>query len=194
MKHEMRRAKLLLAAALLPLFFAPVPARSQENESSPAPGFQSYRIVVDRNIFDPDRRASRPERRSTPTEPLSQPEELAVTGVLIHDGAAVAFFEGTTPEYSVDLKEGGTIVGYTVVEIRTDRLRISKNGREVELPVGSGLSRQHEGEWELASAPSFLDRRELSSSEKSNETKSRDSSSTDLLERLRRRREREIGR
>jgi len=195
MKYEMRRAKRLLVAAVLSLLLsAQAVGRAQESQSSTEQGFESYRIVVDRNIFDPNRRASRPERRSTPTEPVPQPDQLAVTGVLIHEGIEVAFFEGTKPEYSVDLKEGGTVAGYTVVQIRTDGLKLSKDGQEIELPVGSGLSRHDEGEWELSSSPPFLDRREPSALERPAERKSRDTSSTDLLERLRKRRQREVGR
>ena len=116
MKYEMRRAKSLFVAAVLSLLlFVPASGRAQENQSLTAPGFGSFRIVVDRNIFDPNRRASRPERRSAPTEPAAEPDQFALTGVLIHEGAAVAFFEGTKPEYSVDLKEGGKVAGYTVV-------------------------------------------------------------------------------
>ena len=195
MRNELRRAKCLLVAAVLSLLLSvQAVGLAQEEPSSAAPGFESYRILVDRNIFDPNRRASRPERRSTPTEPVPQPDQLAVTGVLIHEGAAVAFFEGTKPDYNADLNEGGTVAGYTVVEIRTDHLRLSKDGREIELPVGSGLSRHDEGEWQLSSSPSFLDRREPSSSERPAETKSSDSPSTTLLERLRKRRQREVGR
>ena len=195
MKYEIRRAKCLLVAAVLFLLLSvQALGRAQEDRSSTAPGFDSFRIVVDRNIFDPNRRASRPERRSAPKEPAAQPDQIALTGVLIHEGAAVAFFEGTKPEYSVDLKEGGTVAGYTVVEIRTDGLKLSKDGREIELPVGSGLSRQNGAEWELSSSPSFLSRGEPSSGERPAETKSSDSSSADLLERLRTRRRREVGR
>jgi hypothetical protein len=195
MKYEIRRAKCLLVAAVLS-FLLSVQAlgRAQENRSSTAPGFESFRIVVDRNIFDPNRRASRPESRSEPKEPAAEPDQIALTGVLIHEGAAVAFFEGTKPEYSVDLKEGGTVAGHRVVEIRTDGLKLSKDGRETALRVGSGMSRQNGGEWGLSSSPSFLNRREPSSGEKPAEAKSSDSSSTDLVERLRKRRTREVGR
>jgi len=195
MNYEVGKAKGLLVAAVLCLLLSvPALGRAQESRSSAAPGFESFRIVVDRNIFDPNRRESRPETSPAPEDPAPQPDQLALTGVLIYEGEGVAFFEGTEPDYNVDLKQGGTVAGYRIVEIRTDGIKLSKNGREIELPVGSGLSKRHEGEWELSSAPSFLDRRESSSNQGAADAESSDSSSTDLLETLRKRRQREVGR
>ena len=195
MNYQVGKAKgLLLAAVLYLLLSVPTLGHAQESRSSTGPGFESFRIVVARNIFDPNRRESRSESRPAPEEPAPQRDQFALTGVLIHEGAAVAFFEGTKPDYNADLKQGGTVGGYRIVEIRTDGIKLSKDGREIGLPVGSGLSKQHEGEWELSSAPSFLDRLEPSSNQSTADAESNDSSSTDLLERLRKRRQREVGR
>ena len=192
--------RVLVAVVVLVLASVPAVGHAQEARSSTEPTFELYRIVADRNIFDPNRRPSQPEQLSTPEE-SPPPDQLALIGALVNDEGAVAFFEGSRAEYSVDVKLGETSAGLRIAEIRTDRLTLENEGRQIELPVGSGLSRLGEGEWELAS----VDLPSRSSSEdwtatSSTQTSSRDpdneesasGSSNDLLERMKARRQEEL--
>jgi hypothetical protein len=136
-------------------------AQSQEPESTPdrtssGPSFDAFRIIVDRNIFDPNRRERRPEMRTGPTRPrvqLPPTEQFSLAGVLIHDQSAsrtaVAFFTGSRSDYSGSRELGETIAGLTVAAIRTDRIYLDGSGRRIELPVGRGLRRQGDEPWEV---------------------------------------------
>ncbi len=190
-------------ALMLPCITTSV--RAEENKSSDMSEFESFRIVVDRNIFDPNRSPHQLNSRSVSNDPVSQPERLALLGAMVYGEEAVAFFEGTKPEYTANVNEGDTIAGYRIVEIRTDGLKLSKGERHIELPVGSVLSRQRGSEWELSLSAGRFNRSGLTSHSRESEQQglsrgqapSRDESSgssyTDLLKRLKERRKRELG-
>jgi hypothetical protein len=189
---------------VLALASLPVVGHAQEARSSTGPTFESFRIVVDRNIFDPNRRPSQPGQLFAP-EKSPPPDQLALVGALVNDEGAVAFFEGSKAEYSVDVKLGETIAGLRVAEIRTDWLTLENEDRQIELPVGSGLSKIGEGEWELSSVDltsNMLDLTSSSSAEDGTDASSTQTpfnaesasgSSSDLLEKLRERRRQELG-
>jgi len=169
------------------------------------PGFDAFRIVWERNIFDSYRHAPEPARAPKPPAP-PRADRLTLTGVLISERGAVGFFEGTEPEYNVDVEKGGMIAGYRVGEIRTDCVKLTREGRQIELPVGSGLSKQEGGEWELSSSASSSslagwtseaeDRAatEPSSSGNIGEAQPGSESLRDILKKLRERREQEFNR
>jgi len=66
----------------------------------------------------------------------------------------VAFFGGSSGEYSAAIASGQAIAGWRLVGLDTDRAELEANGRRVKLPVGGRLSRRGEGDWEVVSAPS----------------------------------------
>jgi hypothetical protein len=198
MKDGMQNVKcVLFAAVLLVLASVPDVGRAEDDLSSVS-GFESFRIVLERNIFDPNRRPLQPEDFSVPKEPPA--DRVALIGVLISEGGAVAFFESPKPEYNLDVKQGETIAGFQVAGIRTDYLTLVRDGRQMELPVGSSLSKQDDGEWELSSEGLPFSGSESTSisgetgvTEGSTETQSSGSSTSDLIRKLKERRRQEMG-
>lgn len=140
-------------------------SRDRRERSGSGPTFDSFRIVLDRNIFDPNRRRQRDVRRSFPEPRRSLPaptERLLLAGAFIHDEGSskvvVAFFEGSRPEYSATAKLGDTIAGHRIIAIRTDRVFLEKEGRRIDLPVGAGLRRQGDEPWQVVADLAYSER------------------------------------
>jgi len=198
MKYEVRSRKCaLLVAFVLTVVLVPG-VTGAEDELSSVSGFESFSIVFERNIFDPTRQPPRLERSFVPEAPPA--DHVALRGVLISEDAAIAFFEGTKQEYSVDAKQGDTVAGFQVAGIRTDYLTLTRDGRQTELPVGSSLVKHDDGEWELSSEGLSFSGSESTSfsgetgvTEASTETNSTGNSTNNILRRLKERRKQEMG-
>jgi len=196
MKYDRQKTKWLFFTLVLFALACP----SGLGYAASVPGFDSFNIVSERNIFSPNRRPSRPAIESSTPEVAPKTDSITLTGVLISDYGSVAFFDSTLPEYGVDIELGGSIAGYQITEIQIDGLKLTRDGQQTELPLGSGLSRQDEGEWKLSSenlAPTTSETQDIFSAEQSSivttaESTSAGSSSSDLLERLRERRRQEL--
>ncbi len=169
--------------------------------------YESFRIVVDRNIFDPGRSPGRPARSEAPevqSQTPAQNDRVSLYGALIDGGTAVAFFSGTRDEYNRVARQGETIAGYRVIEIRTQSVELEKDGERIDLPVGAGLSRPGEGGWTVITESPVLDRepeagRERSVEEARPRIETANESSqgseppvSDLMQRMMERRKREL--
>ncbi|MFH1742613.1 MAG: hypothetical protein ABIH23_26715 [bacterium] len=153
------QSKRLFILIAIPLVCLSVYGQDDAVNSSPA--FESFSIVLDRNIFNPNRYPRR--EAETPALPPPRPPEIehvSLIGTIIYSEGAVAFFEGTRSESAVRLE--GEIAGYRITKIGTDKVKLEKDDQSVDLPVGMGLSRQDEGEWEVSSTSFSSNRRESS--------------------------------
>lgn len=122
------------------------PAQST-NDSSTTTDFSSFQVIVDKNIFNPDRygRTYRPryERHSVPT--------FSLAGTMSYRKGMFAFFDGTGEDYRKALQQGGKIAGYSVNKIDFDGVQLQSSGKTIEMKVGAAM-RLEGGAWEL-SAP-----------------------------------------
>ena len=119
-------------------------ARAQFMDDSNATDFSSFQVIVQRNIFDPNRYPHnpgyRPESRGAPT--------FSLAGTMSYRKGMFAFFSGTSSDYQKALQEGGTIAGYTVGKITFDGVQLQNAGKQVDMKVGAAM-RQEGGGWEL---------------------------------------------
>jgi hypothetical protein len=149
MSRNAMRWMALLAGLTLSL---PGRAATAQAPARDAPKYETFQILLTRNIFDPQRRpgehgAIRHREEST----TSTTERISLEGVLIDKGLAVAFFEGTDASNTATVRLGSEIAGHRLIEVRTDRIRLARKGRTLELPVAGQLSRPDRGaEWEIA--------------------------------------------
>jgi hypothetical protein len=102
-------------------------------------------------VFDPDRRASRVTEEAPQATAQVSVESLVLTGTMLYEGRAFAFFSGSTPEYRQVLAPGSAIAGFDLVTITTTRVELERDGEHVVLPIGGRLRREGEGNW-VASA------------------------------------------
>ena len=141
-----RILSLLLLLAVTSAF-----VRAQETNAPSRPDFQEFRIISERNSFNPNR-SQRRERTRSEREPerRTRTESVALLGTMNYDKGWFAFFDGSRSEYRKALQPGDAIAGYTVGEIAPNHVKLqSTNSPPIQLRVGTQMRKQDEGEWEV---------------------------------------------
>ena len=110
--------------------------------------FSSFKIVPDRNIFNPNRTS----RRATTAEVRKAPmiESFALAGTMSYEQGDFAFFDGTSPQFRKSAKPGDSIAGYKVLEITPKGVKLATATNQIEMSVGMQFRREDEGEWILS--------------------------------------------
>jgi hypothetical protein len=202
-----RRHPTPVLAVCLTLTLAAVHAPAAES-------LEDFAIITRRNVFDPDRRPEHPNTRPAeflpPPEPPAPPETISLLGVALTEERATAVFNGSTPELSGTRTLGETIADLVVVDLDTREVVLrprpagtddrGDDSTELRLPVGGGLSRQgRESTWKRAevrpvpdrSAPARGAEPDHAGPEEAGD-ESADRNESDILKRLRERRQREL--
>jgi hypothetical protein len=177
---------------------------------SSKPDYSSFKIVTDRNIFDPNRNPRRPNNDAPRPRPKVI-DSLALVGVMSYEKGTFAFFDGTRGEFKKALKASDSIGGLKLSAIDASAVKLTKGEQTLDLRIGMQLKREDEGEWQLSGAAesfsssrsssggpdrgSFSSSRPGSSSSSPSQTSPSDAPSTggdnDVLRRLMQRREQE---
>lgn len=137
---------LLLAAGMLTAtVFA---ASAQQTNASSRIDYSSFKLITDRNIFDPNRRPhnSTYVPRSEP-KPSRTSEIFSLVGVMSYEKGTFAVFDGTSSEYRQILQLNQSIAGYLVTNIEPDQVTLVAGTNQVELPVGTQMRRTEDGGW-----------------------------------------------
>jgi hypothetical protein len=139
----------LAVALLLPLAFY-FPATAAQPTNSPSrPDYSAFKLITERNIFDP--RRSRQYRPTRTDRPRPRAEYLTLVGIMSYDGQGpMAFFDGTSSQYQKVLKPSDSIAGYKVTRIEPAYVKLAVGSNEFQLPLGMQLRRDSEGKWQLA--------------------------------------------
>lgn len=130
--------------------------RADESSISNAPdakGFEAFRIIAERNIFNQNRSTKSVVQDSAATRPAPVVEAFSLVGTMSYKKGHFAFFDGTRSEFKKPLKIGDKIAGYEIREINGGGVKIANETNELELKVGQQLRREDESEWQLSSAP-----------------------------------------
>ena len=124
------------------------PAAAQTTNAPATTNYSSFQIIVERNIFDPNRyaHASRSHGRSISR---SAPY-FSLVGTLSSRKGMLAFFDGNDSDYRKVLSQDGVIAGYKVVEITLRGAKLEAAGKPVEMKVGAQMRQEGKGEWQLA--------------------------------------------
>jgi len=187
---------------LFPLLWISFAATALDKPADPPSntkeGYHAFQIILDRNIFDPNRIPKGDESVSfePEEEPPSTPmETINLVGVILNDNHALAFFSGSRSEYNTRAGKGDAIAGFKLAAIDT-RGVLLKNGKgEFDLPVGSGLARTEGTRWNIVrNAPSRGINRQGESDhiKESPPEPSKNQGPGDLLKKLMERRKQEI--
>ncbi len=193
-RSESRRQWLLGKRAGTPDTNEPANSRTgaQTNEGSLSiyrvikPDYSDFKLIADRNIFDPNRV---PHRPGAPTVRPKTIESFALVGVMSYDKGTFAFFDGSSAEYRKAVKVSDTIGGFRLTNIEGNTIKLSSGTNQVELHVGMQLRREEGGGWVPSSqAESYAS---VSSPTTTNADSGSSGSDNDVLEKLRKRREQE---
>ncbi len=129
--------------ALAPAFFVAmwllnVAAFSQNAEGGQ--GYNAFRLLRARNIFDPERRSIKPDsppRVPTPSGP--RVTYAALTGTMVTESKSLAFFSGSPSEYNRVLGPGETIANAKITRVTTTGVELERDGNPIVIAVGQQL-------------------------------------------------------
>ena len=126
------------------------------NSPTSVVSFEAFRIIAQRNIFNPNRYAGRQGGPRNPRQ-IARAPGFALVGTMIYEKGAFAFFDGTDPQYKKVLKPSDTIADYRVAEIAPSYVKLETSGNQTTLPVGMQM-KEIDGKWELAEGTESLGR------------------------------------
>ena len=118
----------LIAAALLTI---------GAQAAGDAKGYDAYKIVRTRNIFDPNRKVVRetpPARASTPSRPRSS--TFTLTGTMVREGRSLAFFSGSRTDFSKVISVGDSVANFKITAIEPAQVELEHEGKKVTLAIG----------------------------------------------------------
>jgi len=152
-----------LAGAFLCLGNLPASAQTTNATLSPAPAsparldFNSFKLIADRNIFNPRRSGYVAKAQA---REIRRTDFFALVGTMSYEKGPFAFFEGSSTELSKVLKPTESIGGYLVTDIQPGSVKLSSGTNVVEMPVGMQMQREQGGTWRLAerAEPVFVSR------------------------------------
>jgi hypothetical protein len=126
---------------------------AQETNRVDPGDFSAFRIINERNIFDPNRRPrlARPVQ-SAPQAPRIV-DTFSLVGTMSYSNVLLAFFDGTSSEYRKSLAVGGRIGNYTAAEIHHNKVKLTSGTNDVDLKVGMQMRRSEDGTWTAMEAP-----------------------------------------
>jgi hypothetical protein len=127
---------------------AKTPART-DAPTTPAGSFETFRLVSDRNIFNPNRTGRR-DRSSEETAPRL--DQINLVGTMESDRGLRAFFDGSSAAFRKALRAGDSIESFKITQVSPSGVELERDGKALSLRVGQQLRRPEGGEWNLISA------------------------------------------
>ena len=124
--------------AVLTTLLALLAIQELARSADPLRGYDAFRFVRTRNIFDPNRQSMRPDAPRSESRPQSN--YLALTGTMVTEGKALAFFSGTGADSSKVAGIGETVGSYKIKTIAPQQVELEKDGQAVTLPIGRQLT------------------------------------------------------
>jgi hypothetical protein len=182
----------LAAAALL----IGTPAFAQNTTGTTRPDLGHFRIISERNIFNPNRLArsnNRPPERERERGPEVRSESLSLVGTMSYEKGRFAVFDGSRSEFKKVVHLTGSIAGYTVADIAPGKVKLeSTNAQPIELRVGMQLKRREGDDWEVTAAPMAIQQSSTSSSNSSGSSGAASAEESEILKKLMQQREQEL--
>jgi hypothetical protein len=140
----------LLAAGIVA---AAVSASAQQTNATNRLDYSAFKLIADRNIFNPNRyphnASYRPPRDRTPSKTA---EIFSLVGVMSYEKGTFAIFDGTSSDYRQILQLNQSIAGYQVTAIEPDEVKLVSGTNQVELPVGTQMRRAEDGGWMVSTS------------------------------------------
>jgi hypothetical protein len=145
-------------ASTPPAATAPAPERARtippaatatpRNDSSIAPStpFENFRLISDRNIFNPNRTGRRDR-----SEEVAPPrvDTISLVGTMESDRGLRAFFDGSDSSFRKALHVGGTVDKYKITKIAPNVVDLERDGKTLSVHVGQQLRRPEGADWSL---------------------------------------------
>ncbi len=133
-------AKPAVAAAL-----GTAPAR-KDSAVAPTASFDSFRLISERNIFNPNRSG---RRERGPEERAPRSDVISLVGTMDSDKGLRAFFDGSERSYRRALSAGASVDKFNVTKIAANVVELERDGKTLSIRVGQQLRRPVGGDWGL---------------------------------------------
>jgi hypothetical protein len=133
------------------LLFTATAYAQEEAPPQGAPALEQFSVVWERNLFDPNRQppAADMAYTATPAAP-PVPDRLQLTGVLLVGEEQTAFFEGTRAGFNALAKAGDTVGGFLVERVRIDGVDLAMGEQRLSIEVGGAATGGEPGTWTIA--------------------------------------------
>ena len=129
---------------------------NSDQPSVPANGFdlRSFRIIYERNIFNPNRSprssGAPPVTRETERRPTVRSESFALVGTMSYEKGSYAFFDGSSSQYRKVIQSDETIAGFKITSVTPKCVTLEHEGKTIELCVGMQMSKSDdEKDWRM---------------------------------------------
>ena len=130
---------------------AATPASASAKASSAANGsFDSFRLIGDRNIFDPNRRSRTRSASNEPAAPTG--DTIAFVGTMDYDQGIYAFFDSSDARYRKVLPEGGKLAEFVVKHVAARSVDLTRDDKVLSLQITQQLHRPDGGDWAVTGA------------------------------------------
>lgn len=153
---------------------------------------EEFRIIADRNIFDPNRFPGVDNSRVTRPEPdrRVRSESFALVGTMSYEKGQFAFFDGSSSDYRKVLQPEGSIAGFKIASVAPSAVKLeATNGNAIELQVGMQMTKREDEDWKITERAAS----ESSSSSASRTDAGSGGGADDVIKRMLQRREQEAG-
>jgi hypothetical protein len=117
---------------------------------APNAGFEAFRVIGDRNIFNANR-ISRSARAARDERP-QRADTISFVGTMDYAKGVFAFFNSADSRFRKTLQEGEKIDEFTVARITADRVELVAGGKTITLKMAEQLRRPRGGEWTVVGA------------------------------------------
>jgi hypothetical protein len=171
---------------------APEQASQPEAGKDSGPGWGSFRLLVERNIFLRDRASARPRgpvARARPPVVRDPDDDLVLTGIVGQGEATVAFVENTRTNDIQRLWVGDTVGAGRISGITLDDIEYVRSGASAKILIGQSL-----GDARGAPGATATTRPAEAVGERPDRAAKPSEDTSTILERMRRRREQELQR
>jgi hypothetical protein len=186
---------ILLISLAAPVAAMGIDATNGTGRASSRTDYVSFRILTERNIFDP-RRSGRSVSRNERREPERQvrTERFALLGTMSYEKGRYAFFDGSASDFRKVAKPADSIAGFRITEVAPTCVKLEMtNGQILELCVGMQMKKIEEGDWQLAGKADAAEGTSRPASSSASLSSASGPESEEVLKRLQERREQEGG-
>jgi hypothetical protein len=111
--------------------------------------YAAFKIIADRNIFDPNRSSRSARTRPSETPKTVKVETFSLVGTMSYAMGDTAFFNSASSQFRKAAKRDESIAGYKIAEILQNTVKLELDGKTIEMTVGAQMKREDDGPWKL---------------------------------------------
>ena len=120
-----------------------------ESAVAPTAPFDTFRAIIDRNIFSPYRTGRR--GRST-DEVQPRLDTITLVGTMNSDRGLMSFFDGSDSAYRKALRVGESVEKFKITRIGPEGVDLDRDGKQYKVRVGQQFRRPEGSDWNLVAA------------------------------------------